>query len=83
MSEMQTAFAEESERIMALASEVLGVTNNAFDPMIFTDATEYFGESSNSFLSRTLMTGSDIADISHGLIERFTDVTLDLPTDLA
>ena len=83
ISEMQTAFAEESERIMALASEVLGVTNNAFDPMIFTDATEYFGESSNTFLSRTLMTGSDIADISHGLIERFTDMTLDLNTDLA
>lgn len=83
LGELQTAFAEESERILALASEVLGVTNNAFDPMIFTDATEYFGESSNSFLSRTLMTGSDIADISHGLIERFTDVTLDLPTDLA
>lgn len=78
----QTEYEEESERIMALAEDVLGVTNLAFDPMIFSDATEYFGESSQSFLDRTLLTGSDVVRISHGIIENFVDVTLELPRAL-
>jgi hypothetical protein len=83
MDNAQTAYEEESERIMELAEEVLGVTNNAFNPMIFTDATEYFGESRQSFLDRTLMTGSDIAQVSHGIIEDFVDLTLALPRSVA
>jgi len=83
MDNAQTAYEEESERLMALAEEVLGVTNVAFNPMIFTDATEYFGESRQSFLDRTLMTGSDIAQISHGIIESFVDINLTLPRSIA
>ena len=83
MDNAQTAYEEESERIMELAEEVLGVTNNAFNPMIFTDATEYFGESRQSFLDRTLMTGSDIAQVSHGIIEDFVDLTIALPRGIA
>lgn len=83
MDNAQTAYEEESERIMELAEEVLGVTNNAFNPMIFTDATETFGESRQSFLDRTLMTGSDIARVSHGIIEDFVDLTIALPRSIA
>lgn len=83
MDDAQTAYEEESERITALAEEVLGVTNNAFNPMIFTDATEYFGESRQSFLDRTLMTGSDVARVSHGIIENFVDISLTLPRSIA
>ena len=83
MDSAQTAYEEESERIMELAEEVLGVTNNTFNPMIFTDATETFGESRQSFLDRTLMTGSDIARVSHGIIEDFVDLTIALPRSIA
>ena len=83
LDEVQAAYEEESERIAALAEEVLGVTNTAFNPMIFTDATEYFGESRQTFLDRTLMTGSDVARVSHGIIEDFVDLTLALPTSMA
>lgn len=36
------------------------------------------GESSESFLNRTLLLGSDIVELSHGLIYNFTGITLKL-----
>lgn len=82
MNEMEEAFGAEMDRIEQLAEDVFGVTNNAIDPMIFTDAAEHFGETEASFLGRTLMTGSDIAELSHSFVSDFVPLTLELPKDL-
>lgn len=65
--------------IEELSSSVLGMTSTGIDGMMFANAGEYFGESRNSFLSRTLLTGSDIAELSLGMIEKFAEISLELP----
>jgi hypothetical protein len=73
-------YEEELEKIDELRDEVLGMTNGLIDPMMFTDAAEYYGESSEAFLTRTLLTGSDIARLTHAMIENFADISLELPS---
>jgi hypothetical protein len=50
--------------------------------MVVTSAFSVFWESQTAFLDRTLMTGSDIAEMSLDMLTNFTDLTLntDLPT---
>ena len=47
-----------------------------FNPMTLTGVGEFFNESEAVFLSRTLMTGSDIAEMSMDMVTNFTDLTL-------
>lgn len=49
------------------------------DPMLFTSATQRIIESGDTFLTRTLMTGSDIADMSNSLVNDYCDMLLTLP----
>lgn len=72
-------YADKSQEIKDQAQEILGSTGVAFDATILTDAAEQFGETSDSFLHRTMMTGSDLIEMSHLLIEGFVDLTLELP----
>lgn len=67
------------EELNKLWEENLGMTGIAFDPMMFTDATEQFGESSASFLSRTLLTGSELAEMSRAMVTDFVAISLELP----
>lgn len=82
-SELQRTEAEYSEDIAGiekLAEELLSVGSGLIDPLDLTDATEYFGESSNTFLNRTLLTGSEIAELSFSLITDFAEISLELPS---
>ncbi len=69
----------DSEAIQDKMREFLGSTNGVIDPMILTSAVQdldYQLESAESFLGRTLMTGSDIAEMSLSMITNFADITL-------
>lgn len=52
-----------------------------FNPMELIDSADVFFESSEDFLSRTLMTGSDIVDMSLDMIYNYVDISInrDLP----
>lgn len=79
MGEMSDEFDEQTQKIKEMSEEILGMTDSDFDPMMFTDAAEYFGESSEVFLNRTLLTGSDLAQLTYSMIENFVPVSLELP----
>lgn len=79
LTEIEQNYEKELEKISDLTDEILGMTNPYIDPIMFTDAAEYFGESSESFLSRTLLTGSDLAELSHAMISDFAELSLELP----
>lgn len=74
--EMLDEYKSESEKISALYEELIGSDRGVIDPMSFTDAGNAFVESPGSFLGRTLMTGSDIADLSMEMLSNFADITL-------
>lgn len=81
-AEMEAAadqYEEQMERIQELTKETLGMTSGEIDPMMLLDASEHFGESSDIFLSRTLLTGSDIAELTFAMVENFADISLELP----
>lgn len=78
-TDVQEKYKDEMEEIEKLSEQILGMTNQSIDPMIFTDSNDFFGESSETFINRTLLTGSDIADLTHSLIENFSEVSLELP----
>jgi len=64
------------------AYQALGISDLAqFDPTQLTDvgatSVSHTYEPASSFLNRTLMTGSDIAELTHSLISEFTSLTLD------
>ena len=73
-------FEKEQKRIKDLYAQNIGYANENIDPMWLVNVRQYFMESGDTFLSRTLMTGSDIADMSHSLLTDFAELTLKLPT---
>lgn len=79
MGELEEQYGDKLEELRELSKETLGMTSGEIDPMLFTDASEYFGESSDSFLSRTMLTGSDIAELTFAMVENFADISLELP----
>ena len=50
------------------------------DPMAFTEAGRGTVENVDSFISRTLLTGMDIAEITHKMLSQFASLTLTLDT---
>ena len=79
LTNVQENYSEEMEKISEMTDELLGMTDGVIDPMMFTDASEYFGESQDAFLSRTLLTGDDIVELTHAMIDNFTEISLELP----
>lgn len=73
----------ESKKIKE-AWETLGFDNGIIDPSLVTEAFGFVLEPPDSFLERTLMTGSDVADMSMGMLTNYARITLntDLPTQL-
>jgi hypothetical protein len=71
-----------AREIRAAWEQNLGGEGGIIDPMVVTSAFSVFWESQTAFLDRTLMTGSDIAEMSLDMLTNFTDLTLntDLPT---
>jgi hypothetical protein len=83
MGNLKTEYENKLEDIQELSDEVLGMTSGIIDPMMFTDAADQFNESSDAFLGRTLLTGSEIAELTHNLIEDFPEISLSLPKAFA
>jgi hypothetical protein len=82
MGEVKDEYEDELKKIQDLAHDNLGMTGGLIDPMLLTNASEHFGETSDTFLGRTLLTGSDIAQLSLAMIEDFATVSLELPQAL-
>lgn len=79
MEAAKNDYETEVDKIQKLSQEILGMTNLEINPMMFTDATEYFEESRKTFTARTLLTGTDIAEISLAMIGDFVGTSLELP----
>ena len=69
-----------SKEIAEKYEEMFGNSDMAFifDPKLLAERNAVLGESLDSFLERTLMTGSDIVDISLNMLHDFADITLSL-----
>lgn len=79
INDLEATYTDEMKKIQELSKEILGMTAGEIDPMMFIDASEYFGENSDAFLSRTLLTGSEIAELAFAMVENFADISLELP----
>ena len=69
-SALVAEYAKQSEVIAQAYADNIGYGNSILNP------ARVLIETPDTFLSRTLMTGSDIADLSMGMIGSFTDITL-------
>lgn len=76
-SETAKMFEEKFEEVEKLLKELLGGPD-LLDIKAMNDAAWAKFESPDEFLTRTLLTGSDIVGITHGMISNFTDATLDV-----
>lgn len=77
--DLLSEYSDKMKEISSAYKELYGEgSTGLIDPLWFTDAAGINGtESLDSFLDRTLMTGSDIANMSIILIERFASITTD------
>lgn len=71
-------YAKESKEIMEKYINEFGLGAAVINPLMFTDAFTQGSETAENFLDRTLMTGSDIAEMCHDMLTNFTDYTLSL-----
>lgn len=84
MEAFNTEMDKKTSELEELYAKNIGYANAVFDPLSLTD-TQFgnYAETPSQFLTRTLLTGSDIADLSMGMIDSFGDMTLttELPTN--
>lgn len=78
MAQLQQEYTEKMGQIMDAWTANLGAENGKIDVTQLTQAARerYYYENLNDFLSRTLMTGSDIANTTNGLIGSFASATI-------
>lgn len=74
---MQKEFDKKSKEISALYAQNLGYGNASFNPLDLVSSASPFVETPDTFLSRTLLTGSDIAELSMSMLSNFCDITID------
>lgn len=79
---LMDSYETQSEAISEKFDSVFGTNNGIIDPLTLTDATQHIYESMDSFMSRTLLTGADIAELSQTLLENFVDITTSTELDL-
>jgi hypothetical protein len=83
-AEVNQDYATRAKEIEQAFSELTGGVN-LFNPLQLVDAPSRpngsLGEPLDTFLQRTLMVGSDVADMTFSMLSNFTDITLstDLP----
>jgi len=71
---------EELRKIKEAYYNEFGYGQVVIDPMdLFVDAKTVFAESSSSFLSRTTLTGTDIAEMSQDMLSNFAEYSIKLP----
>lgn len=76
--ELMAEYAAKAKEYEELFLREFGNGNFAFDPSLLTD--QVLGELPESFLTRTLLTGSDIAELSTDMLSNFADYSLRLDT---
>ena len=69
----------ELRRVREAFFEQFGYGGGQIDPMMFVDNTPVIAESRDTFLTRTLMTGSDVAQMSHDMLSDYVTLTTTLP----
>src|SRR5690606_37323138 len=69
----------EMKRIQARYLAEFGYGGGQIDPLMYVGNSPVMAESRDTFLSRTLMTGSDIAEMSHSMLNDYTELMLTLP----
>lgn len=74
----QDMAAANMEQINDLIAELSQRTGNIDTSWFMQDTI--VNESPSTFLTRTLLTGSEIVDVTHGLIHNYTDIGLSLPS---
>lgn len=82
LQSLATKYEGRLDEIEKLTAELLGYSGAMLDPLMFLetqDTSHTRVESSGSFLQRTLLTGSDIAEVSLGMIDDFAELSLELP----
>lgn len=83
LEKMSDTHKEQMREIEQKYNEVLGNSGVVFDYKMFMDMNDgavYDGkESLDGFMSRTLLTGMDIAEISHNMITDFAYINTQLP----
>lgn len=87
---IQDNFNSQSKAITAKYDDVIGDSGRVVDPLSLVDVTvpdvspklQVPSELPQDFFSRTLMSGSDICNLSNGMITNFTDVMLSQDTQL-
>jgi uncharacterized membrane protein len=79
--ELVEQYEKDSKRIKDLFAQNFGYGNGIIDPLQLLDSSQVMVEHSDSFLGRTLLTGTDIAQMSMDMLGAFSDITLsnDLP----
>ena len=81
MNMMLKNFEKQSKEINNMFVKEFGSGDFQLNPMMFTDVDSVIvGETPSMFLDRTLMTGSEIANMTIEMLHGFTDATLNLDT---
>jgi hypothetical protein len=78
LTEAQKDYDTESERIEDLMRELSGGPRTLDIEGYINAAETYVPEGMGTFLSRTLLTGSQIADLTNGMISEFASMGMDL-----
>lgn len=91
IAQLEEDYQDEMDRLKE-QWETFGFGTNIFDPLMLTDFSDplsqmgenftpmsFLGESTDEFIGRTLMTGSDLIDLSQAMVSDFVDATLTLP----
>jgi len=76
--ELQEELVKKTKEISQLYADTFGYGSGIIDPLALLDSSNMLVESSSQFLDRTLMTGSDIAELSVTMLHSFADITLNL-----
>lgn len=85
LQDYMKSYENEMTQVQNKWTELLGDGQVIIDPLAMLDISQpdaYVAESADSFLGRTLLTGTDIAQMTIDIISNFTSVTVntDLPT---
>lgn len=81
-AEMEAFQAEADKQLKEIQqryTDILNVGNTYINPMKFTQAATTYAESGDAFLTRTLMTGMDIAHLSNEMLNKYCELNLSLP----
>lgn len=84
LESLEDEYHKKFDEIDDLYKTTLGYSGVFLNPLSFTDIADSsdpngFMESSDSFLSRTLLTGDDLIEISQSMIYDFSSLSLELP----